>query len=304
MPANRPRDVLARLRKLAMLPEEAKTSQWAVSITRLTVLKSLCRQPEVANRFVTYLARKTLERIRQGQGRSKDTAHRQMMADALVEMETWLKKPTEKRRQRLLELRAQVREEQSEYKHIKSGPVRIIHDWDLLLFEYALRCSLATADGAGYWAYQTARHYAERSNSSQGSGLVSSSVPLVQDIVEFWLEEYDLDSAALTAPTRPKKAKDEKPAARARKESGKKQKARFTRLQGQYLAFIHLYRKLHRQGPAEAELQQYFRVTPPAVHDMIVRLEEHGLITRKPGVPRSVEVAIPETEIPSLERVG
>jgi hypothetical protein len=41
---------------------------------------------------------------------------------------------------------------------------------------------------------------------------------------------------------------------------------RFTVKQGQYLAFIHWYTKLHRTPPAEADLQRYFRVTPPAVH--------------------------------------
>ena len=48
-----PRDVLRKVRKLALLPEEVRRSRWAVSITRLTVLKSLCQEPDVANRFVT-----------------------------------------------------------------------------------------------------------------------------------------------------------------------------------------------------------------------------------------------------------
>jgi hypothetical protein len=40
---------------------------------------------------------------------------------------------------------------------------------------------------------------------------------------------------------------------------------------------------------------------PPSVHGMVVRLEQLGLVTREPGVPRSVRVAIPELEIPTLE---
>jgi DNA-binding MarR family transcriptional regulator len=77
----------------------------------------------------------------------------------------------------------------------------------------------------------------------------------------------------------------------------------FTYKQGQYLAFIHLYRKLHRQGPAEADMVRYFRVSPPSVHQMIVRLEQIGLITRKAGVPRSVRVAIAVGEIPNLDDI-
>jgi Mn-dependent DtxR family transcriptional regulator len=79
--------------------------------------------------------------------------------------------------------------------------------------------------------------------------------------------------------------------------------ATFTHRQGQFLAFIHLYRRLHRQGPAELDMVQYFRVTPPSAHGMVVKLEELGLVTREPGVPRSVRVAIPESEIPALEEV-
>jgi hypothetical protein len=37
----------------------------------------------------------------------------------------------------------------------------------------------------------------------------------------------------------------------------------FTPKQGQYLAYIHLYTRLHRRPPAEADIQQYFRVAPP-----------------------------------------
>ena len=77
----------------------------------------------------------------------------------------------------------------------------------------------------------------------------------------------------------------------------------FTHRQGQSLAFIHLYRRLHRQGPAELDMVQFFRVTPPSVHGMVVTLGQLGLVTREPGVPRSVRVAIPEGEVPALEEV-
>jgi repressor LexA len=78
----------------------------------------------------------------------------------------------------------------------------------------------------------------------------------------------------------------------------------FTKKQGQYLAFIHLYHKLNRQGPAELDIAKYFRVSPPSVHQMIVKLDELGLITREPGVARSMRVAIPASEIPDLEDEG
>jgi Mn-dependent DtxR family transcriptional regulator len=75
----------------------------------------------------------------------------------------------------------------------------------------------------------------------------------------------------------------------------------FTKLQGQYLAFIVAYAKLNRRAPAEADFQRYFSVTPPSVHNMIVTLERRGLIKRTPGRPRSIEVVVPLNEVPQLE---
>ncbi len=74
----------------------------------------------------------------------------------------------------------------------------------------------------------------------------------------------------------------------------------FTKLQGQYLAFIVAYIKLNRRAPAEVDLQRYFEVTPPSVHNMILTLERHGWIRRIPGQARSIEVLVPTTEVPPL----
>ncbi|MGH2403269.1 MAG: LexA family protein [bacterium] len=75
----------------------------------------------------------------------------------------------------------------------------------------------------------------------------------------------------------------------------------FTKLQGQYLAFIAAYTKVHRRPPAEADLQEYFRVTPPSVHRMILTLERQGWIARTPGRARAIEVLVPRDELPELE---
>ena len=75
----------------------------------------------------------------------------------------------------------------------------------------------------------------------------------------------------------------------------------FTAKQGQYLAFIHYYTKLHGRAPAEVELQRYFKVSPPSVHQMLLTLEARGLISREPGKPRSVRVLVGREELPELE---
>jgi DNA-binding MarR family transcriptional regulator len=74
----------------------------------------------------------------------------------------------------------------------------------------------------------------------------------------------------------------------------------FTPKQGQYLAFIYAYTQLHGRPPAEADLQRYFRVTPPSVHQMVLSLELAGLIRRQPGVARSVNLLVKPEDLPIL----
>jgi repressor LexA len=77
-------------------------------------------------------------------------------------------------------------------------------------------------------------------------------------------------------------------------------KKTYTAKQGQYLAFIHYYSKIHVRSPSEAEMQQYFRVSPPAVHQMVLTLAARGLIARAPGRARSIHLLISREELPDL----
>ncbi len=81
-------------------------------------------------------------------------------------------------------------------------------------------------------------------------------------------------------------------------------RAKFTDLQGQYLAFIQTYMTLHGVAPAEADMQHFFRVTPPTVHRMVLALEQRRLIQRVPGQSRSIKLLLSSDEIPKLEGRG
>ena len=74
----------------------------------------------------------------------------------------------------------------------------------------------------------------------------------------------------------------------------------FTPKQGQYLAYIHLYTRLHRRPPAETDMQDYFRVTPPSVHQMVLTLEKAAFIRRQPGTSRSIELLVDPKLLPEL----
>ena len=75
----------------------------------------------------------------------------------------------------------------------------------------------------------------------------------------------------------------------------------YTGMQGQYLAFIYYYTKLNRQAPAEADMQRYFQVTAPSVHQMVLTLEKLGFISRVPGAPRSIQLLIVADQLPPLD---
>jgi Mn-dependent DtxR family transcriptional regulator len=74
----------------------------------------------------------------------------------------------------------------------------------------------------------------------------------------------------------------------------------FTPKQGQYLAFIHLYTRLNRRPPAETDMHQYFRVSPPSVHQMVLTLERRGFIRRQPRTARSTELLVDPKLLPEL----
>lgn len=76
---------------------------------------------------------------------------------------------------------------------------------------------------------------------------------------------------------------------------------RYTARQGQYLAFIYYYSKIHGQPPAEGDMQRYFRVSLPTVHQMVVTLDDQGLIEREPGKARSIRLLLTRDELPDLE---
>lgn len=76
--------------------------------------------------------------------------------------------------------------------------------------------------------------------------------------------------------------------------------AEFTDKQGQYLAYIYAYTKIHRRPPAEADMRRYFEVTPPTVHRMVLELERRQLIARQPGQARTIKLLVPPEELPIL----
>jgi DNA-binding MarR family transcriptional regulator len=77
--------------------------------------------------------------------------------------------------------------------------------------------------------------------------------------------------------------------------------ADYTPRQGQFLAFIYYYTKIHGCAPAESDMQCYFRISAPAIHQMVVALDDHGFIEREPGKARSIRLLLARDQLPDLQ---
>ncbi len=80
--------------------------------------------------------------------------------------------------------------------------------------------------------------------------------------------------------------------------------AAFTARQGEYLAFIHRYTQKFGVAPSFEDIGRHFGTTPPSVNNMIKTLCARGLLSRLPGVARSLRVTVPEWLLPESEFGG
>jgi hypothetical protein len=75
----------------------------------------------------------------------------------------------------------------------------------------------------------------------------------------------------------------------------------FTVRQGEYLAFIHSYTMKVGVSPSFEDIARHFGTAPPNVNGMIKTLERRGLLSRSPGVARSLRVLVPAEVLPGSD---
>lgn len=75
----------------------------------------------------------------------------------------------------------------------------------------------------------------------------------------------------------------------------------FTVRQGEYLSFIHNYTTKLGISPSFEDIARHFGTAPPNVNGMIKTLERRGLLSRRPGVARSLRVLVPAALLPGSD---
>lgn len=83
--------------------------------------------------------------------------------------------------------------------------------------------------------------------------------------------------------------------------AGTVQPPSFTARQGQHLAFIQRFTARYGVAPSFEEIAAHFGVSSPSVNGMIRTLERRGLLSRLPGVARSLRVLVPASSLPGSD---
>jgi hypothetical protein len=152
-----------------------------VSLTRLTVLKKWFERTERLSAFAIWLAARAVSR----QGKSNGAAAqllrqaRRMLA-GLDELQPQLNR---KAAQRMYD---RLRHFQNEYQCQRWGPVRIVHNWNLMLVEHGLDIYLWHRDSPTH-GYKLAADYCQHYDSRYGTSLIGPSRKKILELVRFML---------------------------------------------------------------------------------------------------------------------
>jgi len=294
---------VSKIRKLAELAIEVQIMKgFAISITRLTSLKSLCSDSKIAAHFALHIAKLIYDKML---NTSQPVQYKDLVVKVVAQLEKCVEVGLEEDKLILKQQLSELKAIQNKYRNAAWGVVvRIIENRDLLIVESALECVLAKGD-FGYLAYHLAKDYAEGYEPRYGTGLIPSSYPMLENIANFFCQYYFNQSMkewleSINRENEKKKAiKEEK--AKALASNLEELPKTYTAKQGQYLAFIYYYTKIHKQSPSQADIQKYFATTPSSVHQMLATLQKQGLIKTIPGKARSITLLLTREELPDLD---
>jgi len=188
---------LAAAKKIKKWLETAKELEniiIAIQITRLTSIKSLCRDETDAQKFALHFAKRVQQKMSEMPCPEhflpeEWNLHKQVVAQAVVEMENYLQEPSS---QTLLNLDKILREidkfQGNDYRRVHWTTVHFVRSGYLLKIQYAVNCYCKP--DYPFWAYKLAREYAEKYDSYYGGGLTPKSKPMLLEIAEFWCQHY------------------------------------------------------------------------------------------------------------------
>ncbi|WP_242058115.1 MULTISPECIES: hypothetical protein [Nostoc] len=188
--------IATKIKKWVEAAKQLRTENiiFALPITRLTSIKSLCQDEVAAEQFALYLAKVVRRQTEDDScpsnlSPSEWEIHKTIIADAIAEMERYLETPTDEGKQSLQKLLRQIDELQGDdFRNVHWTTVHFVKSGYLLKLDYAIRCFVER--DFPYYAYKLAREYTESYEPRYGSGLIPESAPKLLEIAEFWCHYY------------------------------------------------------------------------------------------------------------------
>jgi len=169
---------------------ETETRFFGLPVTRLTSIKSLCKDDETsAEKFALFITRKVAATMEQGSRPERFStgeweSDQAFMREGIEQMEQYLAQPSSEKKQEMMALLKKVEDSQGDdIRNVHWTTVHFVRSGYLLKLEYALRCFVN--HDFPYWVYKLAREYVE-----QGNGITQESVPMLLEVAEFWCQYY------------------------------------------------------------------------------------------------------------------
>jgi hypothetical protein len=152
------------------------------SLTRLTVLKKWFDRPARLAAFAIWMGARAISR----KGKSTGGA-----AELFIEGRVLLGRVNayapQLDRDAAEQLHGRLQAFQNEYRHQQWGPVRMVHNWNLMLLEQALEIYLWHTDSASH-GYRLAADYCQHFDPRHGNGLNGPSRAKIKEIVRFLVQ--------------------------------------------------------------------------------------------------------------------
>ncbi len=172
---------LKGLQKLKQIETDLQQEKRYFSITRLLVLKKLCKNPDARHNFAKSLCDKTYLLCKKDKSITNEM--KSLVEESMQQMDKII--ANNKLSRKKLET---IYDKLIAYQnHTRSGhfgiQIRTINNNNLFLIELGIKCFLVDDERSGY---EIGRNYSERYNARYGTGLIPESLPYVKDIVGFW----------------------------------------------------------------------------------------------------------------------
>ena len=169
---------------------ETETRYFGLPITRLTSIKSLCKDDEVsAQKFALFIIKIIFQEMNETPCPERFSiedwdSDKQLMADGISQMESYLEIPDSEGKKIFWTLLRKIQDRQGDdIRRVHWSTVHFVRSGYLLKLDYGLRCFVD--EDFPYWVYKLAREYVE-----QKDGITTESVPMLLEVAEFWCQYY------------------------------------------------------------------------------------------------------------------